>query len=39
MQVNLDKWHHCNVDKQEFVKLFKNLITKDLNICLFFLDL
>ena len=23
MQVNLDKWHHCNVDKQEFVKLLQ----------------
>ena len=23
MQVNLDKWHHCTVDKQEFVKLLQ----------------
>ena len=23
MQVNLDKWHHCEVDKQEFVKLLQ----------------
>ena len=23
MQVNLDKWHHCEVDKQEFVKLLR----------------
>ena len=23
MQVDLDRWHHCAVDKQEFVKLLK----------------
>ena len=23
MQVNLDKWHHCVVDKKEFVKLLQ----------------
>ena len=23
MQVDLDRWHHCTVDKQEFVKLLK----------------
>ena len=38
MQVNLDKWHHCNVDKQEF-KLLQKSDYKDLNICLFFLAL
>ena len=23
MKVDLDKWHHCDVDKEEFVKLLK----------------